>query len=461
VVTRSTLNGNDAGGQLGTGGGIANGGTLTVTNSTISGNSAFESGGGIDNGGTLTFTDSTISRNSSGSNFFNPIGSGDGISNSGTAMAAMSIFANAGGGNLDVTSGAQFVSLGHNLFSDTPRVALDPTDLINTDPLLGPLDDNGGPTLTHALLPGSPALDAGVPVAGVTTDQRGISRPQGGAPDIGAFESRGFSIAIVNGDSQQTPAGLAFPSPLVLHVASPFGEPVTGGRVTFAAPTSGASAVLSANSASIDANGQAAVTATANGNFGVYTVTARTAGAGAGDVSLTLINLELPSVTGAISTTRSRERLITIVLGFNEALDPASAVNGASYSLALGVKKKHRLVFRKSVKIGGVTYDGTAHTVTLRLSKPAKGPVQLTVRGGIKAANGASSRGDFTTVVKYVGSALPTVFGARFRPGWSAQRTLPPCQSIAKVIPAGSKDSGSTSHSRHIEPLMSARSAMG
>ena len=84
--------------------------------------------------------------------------------------------------------GGSFQSGGHNVFSDTPAAPLDPTDLINTDPLLGPLADNGGPTLTQALLPGSPAIDAGTAVSGVTTDQRGVPRPQGNAPDIGAFE---------------------------------------------------------------------------------------------------------------------------------------------------------------------------------------------------------------------------------------------------------------------------------
>ena len=56
------------------------------------------------------------------------------------------------------------------------------------DPRLGPLQDNGGPTWTMALLPDSPAIDAGVAVPGVTADQRGVFRPQGRAPDIGAFE---------------------------------------------------------------------------------------------------------------------------------------------------------------------------------------------------------------------------------------------------------------------------------
>jgi hypothetical protein len=76
----------------------------------------------------------------------------------------------------------------HNLFADFPGVALDSTDLVNTDPLLGPLADNGGPTLTQTLLAGSPPINAGVAVAGITTDQRGASRPTSGPTDLGAVQ---------------------------------------------------------------------------------------------------------------------------------------------------------------------------------------------------------------------------------------------------------------------------------
>ena len=88
-----------------------------------------------------------------------------------------------------LSSRAASSSLGHNLFSDDPAVSLDPTDLVNTDPLLGPLaKDNGGLTFTQALLPGSPAINAGIAVAGITTDQRGDPRPSSGPTDIGAFQ---------------------------------------------------------------------------------------------------------------------------------------------------------------------------------------------------------------------------------------------------------------------------------
>jgi hypothetical protein len=58
----------------------------------------------------------------------------------------------------------------------------------NMDPKLGPLTNNGGLTATHALFPDSPAIDAGTSGTGVNTDQRGVSRPYGSAPDIGAYE---------------------------------------------------------------------------------------------------------------------------------------------------------------------------------------------------------------------------------------------------------------------------------
>src|SRR5262249_52277461 len=137
---------------------------------------------------TLTITDSTLSGNAAIG------GAGAGILNSFRRVTIVaSVFANGTGGNL-VNNGGVIASGGHNLFSDRPDVPLDATDLVDTDPLLGPLADNGGPTFPHPLRPGTPAIDAGIPVAGVTTDQRGVPRPQGAAPDIGAFESRSFIV---------------------------------------------------------------------------------------------------------------------------------------------------------------------------------------------------------------------------------------------------------------------------
>jgi hypothetical protein len=85
-------------------------------------------------------------------------------------------------------------SLGHNLDSENTCHFNGIGDLINTDPLLGPLQDNGGPTFTCALPITSPAVDAGDNNGAPTTDQRGVSRPQGIYVDIGAYELEGGGI---------------------------------------------------------------------------------------------------------------------------------------------------------------------------------------------------------------------------------------------------------------------------
>lgn len=164
------------------GGGISNdGGTLSLNNSTVSGNDAATRGGGIENTGTLlTLTSSTVAGNTAPN--------GGGIFNGNNAILNNTIVANSTGGNC--AGNPVFASQSsHNLSSDATCAFTSPGDLNSTNPLLGPLASNGGPTATHALLPGSPAIDA-VPLASctVSTDQRGVLRPQGPACEIGAFE---------------------------------------------------------------------------------------------------------------------------------------------------------------------------------------------------------------------------------------------------------------------------------
>jgi len=101
---------------------------------------------------------------------------------------------NASAGSANITKdGGTVTSLGYNLSSDDGGGLLTgPGDQINTDPMLGPLQDNGGPTLTHALLPGSPAIDAGDPnlTPPPFYDQRGpdFYRLRNDRIDIGSFE---------------------------------------------------------------------------------------------------------------------------------------------------------------------------------------------------------------------------------------------------------------------------------
>ena len=189
------------------GGGVNNNGSITITNCTISGNSAVANGftsedtgygGGISNSGHLQITSSTIAHNSaSGDNF----GVGGGINGDGfePTRTDSSIIAlnTASTGGPDYFSGRLvLLSTGYNIIGNNADAVINsqPTDQIGTpaspiDPLLGPLADNGGPTLTHALQPGSPAINRGDPAA-PPQDQRGYSRL--GVPDVGAFEFNGI-----------------------------------------------------------------------------------------------------------------------------------------------------------------------------------------------------------------------------------------------------------------------------
>jgi predicted outer membrane repeat protein len=182
TLTSSTLSGN--GGVNAYGGAVRNNGVLTVEQSTFSGNTA-ALGGAIYNPGTLLVSSSTISLNVAVG------GDGGGIDNvAGTVIARNTILAGNGALNSPDFFGS-LTSLGHNLIGDTSGgdgfVA---SDLLNVNPLLDSLQDNGGPTETMALLPGSPAVDAGDNTDAPDFDQRGPGFPRivGGTIDIGAFE---------------------------------------------------------------------------------------------------------------------------------------------------------------------------------------------------------------------------------------------------------------------------------
>lgn len=214
TVAQSTIAGNDAI----TAGGIAFSNAASVTNSTISNNvagwpgSPLGEGGGIaaGPGSTLILESSTLTNNQS---FLGP-GSGGGMAVQ-TALVRNSIVAHNVAHANDQSTGsvencATPVDSGGNNLSDTLDCGfLAATDQQGVPVLLGPLADNGGPTDTEAVLPGSLALDAGAGCPAI--DQRGISRPRGQACEIGAYEYApplattnaasviGFSTATLNG----------------------------------------------------------------------------------------------------------------------------------------------------------------------------------------------------------------------------------------------------------------------
>jgi predicted outer membrane repeat protein len=220
TISNSTISGNFASSSYSaTGGGIYNSGTLTINNSTLSKNSGstnFVYGGGIYNSGTLAINNSTLYGNSAAD--FNG-GGGGGIYNQGTAKISNTTFS----GNSSPVGGAIYnggtitfqnsiianstsggncygtvTSSGYNLSSDGTCNFSSTGDRNNTNPKLGALRNNGGLTLTIALPTGSPAVDAGNPT-GCTdnlgrllkTDQRGQPRPDKedtGGCDMGAYE---------------------------------------------------------------------------------------------------------------------------------------------------------------------------------------------------------------------------------------------------------------------------------
>ncbi len=249
----------------GVGGGIANLGTLTVVDSTLSRNSATGAGGAIDNQGTATIAGSTLSDNfadiqggalynswqggvvtirnstisgnhsAAGSAIYNtsaitamtnvtvagntfwpgPGGNGEPIVNGAFAtiyqLESCVVAGNSGGARPDIANSGTILSSHSNLIGvgdgsgivdgvDGNQVGSLAAPL---DPLLGPLQDNGGPTFTHAPLTGSLAIDAGSNPAALANDQRGpgFSRVSGAQADVGAFELQSADVSVTKVDT--------------------------------------------------------------------------------------------------------------------------------------------------------------------------------------------------------------------------------------------------------------------
>lgn len=242
-VTDSVITGNS-------GGGIVSGGTLTLTNSTVSGNA----GSGIVVYGTATVSASTVHGNAGGgilvygtANISNStIGNNTGqygglLSSASNAVTVTNVTTtgNASGGLVPANQSA--ITAKNSLIADgcaglitSGDYNIDGGTLCGfgqahdhtnaTDPHLGALTDNGGPTPTIALLPGSLAINAASNATCPVTDQRGIARPQGGTCDIGAYEfTAGFAVTVPS-----VPEGAGNPFSITLTNADAAGTIVTG-----------------------------------------------------------------------------------------------------------------------------------------------------------------------------------------------------------------------------------------
>ncbi|MCP4540895.1 MAG: CSLREA domain-containing protein [Chloroflexi bacterium] len=251
TVVNSTFYQNQAAGGLG--GGISSAGTLVLQNNTLVGNSALY-------GGALGVFDGDVDmRNNI---LTNSTADGDCARLGGVIHSDINNLIEAD----SIGSGGAFAC----------NITLNAAD-----PFLAPLGNYGGQTQSYALLPGSPAIDAGNNATCPSTDQRDKDRPVNGTCDIGAFESQGFYFDNLGGDGQSTYYGTTFDQPLSLTVvATNAVEPVgAGGIISFSAPLAGASITTGTFTTTTSLTGAVSVPVHANGTLGSYVVTATTRGA--------------------------------------------------------------------------------------------------------------------------------------------------------------------------------------
>ncbi|MFZ5856640.1 MAG: choice-of-anchor Q domain-containing protein [Chloroflexota bacterium] len=187
TVSESTFESNDATTNDAGGIYVAGSATLNVTNSTFSANTTASRGGGIFSFNPVTLTNVTVSDNSGA-------GGAGGVHMYDTLTITNTIIANnvTGGDCILDSGGSVSGTSSDNLIEDAANACglTDGVDgnIVGDDPLLGPLQNNGGTTETHALLSGSPAINTGTNTGCPATDQTGAARPQGGMCDIGAVE---------------------------------------------------------------------------------------------------------------------------------------------------------------------------------------------------------------------------------------------------------------------------------
>jgi CSLREA domain-containing protein len=254
TIFNSTLSGNK--GYLG--GAIWNWGNFHISNSTLSENQAISDGGAIWNVYSMSISNSTLYGNIAtgiGGGIFNQSGGGGSLKYINTIIAYST--------NGDCVNNATIhADSTHNLVSDGSCYLA--TNL-SGDPKLSPLADNGGPTLTHALLPGSPAIDAGFDIHCQDFDQRGVPRPQGAGCDIGAYELE--TLVVTNASNDLVGSlreAIAFISP--------------GGRITFSPSLSGKTINLSSTlviekNLSIDGSDlEVPITISGNNSVGVFMI---------------------------------------------------------------------------------------------------------------------------------------------------------------------------------------------
>jgi CSLREA domain-containing protein len=448
VINNSTIESNTCTAAGGDGAGLlkATGGTLTVTNSTFANNTSQDNGGGVRidiAGGTATITNSTFVNNSAGSR-------GGGLQvKSGTVTVSFSTFSGnsasypgpstggavqASGGSVTVLQSILANSLSNSVTGadcdqlDPGTVALtnslvennsDCTGTVasSADPMLGSLADNGGATMTLALLAGSPAINLANDVGCPSTDQRGVARPQGAHCDLGSYEF---------GDV----------SPVVSSINRASANPTSAATVNFTVTFSEAVTGVDVGDLVLTTTGVTGTSITGiSGSGATYTVTVNT-GTGSGTIRLDLVDDDsiqdsggnALGGTGAGNGSFSSGQVYTVDKSLTFAV--VSSINRASANPTNASTVDFTVTFSEAVtgvdvgdfvltttgitgaSITGVSGSGATYTVTVNTGT-GDGTIRLDLvdddsihdsdsnaLGGTGAGNGNFSTGEVYTVDK-------------------------------------------------------------
>ncbi|MDX6531732.1 MAG: hypothetical protein QOH41_4022 [Blastocatellia bacterium] len=462
TVINSTINGNSA---ARTGGVEIADGTAKIINSTVSGNTASAAGGGIQTlAGTTTLTNVTVTNNHSDSDNTGGTDNGGGIRN--------------GGGTITLRNtivAGNYKGSGTSTANDIDQT-VDPSssfDLIGAggsgglgnsngnqvgvaNSLVGLLATNGGPTQTHLLLPGSPAINAGSNAlaidqsnAALTTDQRGtgFNRIVNSTVDIGAVEVN-YSITATAGTPQSAVINSAFATALKANVKES-GNNQVGIPVTFTAPGSGASGTFSGSATvNTDAGGVATAPAfTANGTAGgPYNVVA-SLGTGLPTAAFALTNTQAATstaVTASPNPSNSGQSVTFTATVTSTAGTPTGTVQfkdgGTSIGSPQALNGSGVATFSTSSLTAGIhtitaDYSGDPNFIASTGTLSGGQQVGAIIRFSSAAYNTTESSLSATITVQRSGELTSAVSVDYATPDDSAATTILPCSTPGFVSP--------------------------